>query len=327
MNTKLAIDRLAESAPVRDEALAGEAQTPTAHALLERITATPPVARRQPRVRTRRRLVVPALAAAVAVSVLAVAISNGSHGTESAAAATLKKAASVARAQTPLIPGPGQYLYTKSVDAYLDTTVPATGAGTEYSVLVPRVRETWLGPDGGRLYSTSGKPRFLTSRDRARWIAAGRPSLAEAPAEDPLGAAKPLDLPSDPAALYARLQREAAGNGNGVDAEMFTLVGDSLRETSATPEQRAALFQVASEIPGVELVGRVEDTAGRPGIAVARDHDGIRSTLIFDPETSAMLSEEDVALPGNVFGVAPGTRIGYATYLVQAIVNSDTAKP
>src|SRR5699024_6407711 len=114
MNTKLAIDRLAESAPVRDEALAGEAQTPTAHALLERITATPPVARRQPRVRTRRRLVVPALAAAVAVSVLAVAISNGSHGTESAAAATLKKAASVARAQTPLIPGPGQYLYTKS---------------------------------------------------------------------------------------------------------------------------------------------------------------------------------------------------------------------
>lgn len=326
MNTKLAIDRLAHASPVRDDSLAGEASTPAAHALLERITATSPAGRRRPRTRTRRRLVVPALAAAVVAGALAVAISNGGHGTEGAAAATLMKAAAVARTQTPLSPDPGQFLYTKSVDAYLSTTVPA-GAGSDYSVLVPHVREAWLGPDGGRLYETSGKPRFLSSRDRMRWIANGRPSLAEAPSEDPLGAAQPLDLPSDPDALYARLQHEAAGNGNGVDAEMFTLVGDSLRETSATPEQRAALFQVAARIPGVELLGRADDTAGRSGIAVARDHAGIRSTLIFDPDTSALLSEEDVALAGNTFGYAPGTRVGYATYLVQAIVGSKTARP
>src|SRR5262249_32676090 len=149
MNTKLAIDRLAAAAPLLDSSLIAEAHTPAANALLERITATTPSIRR--RTRARRRLVVPALAAALATSVLAATLSNGGHGTQGAAAATLKKAASVARAQTPLIPGPGQYLYTKSVDAYLATTVPAGGAGTEYSVLVPHVRETWLGPNGGRL--------------------------------------------------------------------------------------------------------------------------------------------------------------------------------
>jgi len=326
MNTKPALDRLAHAAPVRDDSLAGEAFAPAADALLERITATPAPRMRRPRARTRRRLAVPALAAAVVATALAVAVSNGSHGTGSAAAATLKKAAAVARTQTPLIPGPGQFLYTKSVDAYLSTTVPA-GVGTDYSVLVPHVRETWLGPDGGRLYETSGKPTFLSARDRARWVANGSPSLTESASEDPLDAAKPLDLPTDPDALYARLQHEAAGNGNGTDAEMFTLVGDSLRETSATPEQRAALYQVAARIPGVELIGRVKDTAGRPGIAVARDHNGIRSTLIVDPDTSALLSEEDVALAGNTFGYAPGTRVGYATYLDQAIVDSKTARP
>src|SRR5262249_24884151 len=136
MNSKLALDLLADAARVHDESLAGEAHTPAARALLERITEARPVTGRRPRVRARRRLVVPALAAAVAAIAITVAISNGSHGTQSAAAATLNKAAAVARTQPPLIPGPGQFLYTKSVDSYLSTTVPA-GAGTEYSVLVP----------------------------------------------------------------------------------------------------------------------------------------------------------------------------------------------
>jgi len=315
--------RLAELAPVRDEDLAGAAHTPEARALLAEIVSTP-VAPARVR-RSRRWLAVPALGAAAAAVAFALLGSNGGDGTQSAAGATLRRAASVARAQPPLIPGPGQYLYTKSVNAYLNTTVPVGGAGTDYSVLVPHVRQIWLGLGGGRLYETSGMPRFLTAQDRERWIADGRPQLTEPPSENTLPPARPLDLPSDPDALYARLEHDAAGHGSGLHTEMFTLVGDSLRETGATPAQRAALYQVAGRIPGVELVGPVEDSAGRRGVAVAMEDHGIRFTLIFDPDTSALLSEEQVALAGNPYGYPADTRVGYATYLVQKIVGSDTA--
>jgi hypothetical protein len=231
----------------------------------------------------------------------------------------------VARAQPPLMPGPGQYLYTKSVDEAIDTIVPAGGAPTAYNVFVTHVRQIWLGPDGGRLYETSGPPHFVTPKDRERWIADGRPNLTEGPSRNRLPPAQPLDLPSDPDALYARLAHDAAGHGDGLYGEMFTLVGDSLRETAATPAQRAALYQVAGRIPGVTLVGRVSDSAGRAGIAVAMDEHGIRHTLIFDPDTSALLSEAQVALPGNPYGYPAGAQLGFSTYLVQRIVDSDTA--
>jgi hypothetical protein len=328
VKSNAAIERLAGLARVRDADLAGAARTPEARALLARIVAEPVAApsRRAANAR-RRRFAVPATAAAaIAAAAVAVVLSSGGgHGTQNAAAATLRRAAAVARAQTPLIPGPGQYLYTKSIELTINTTVPAGGAATAYNVFATTMRQVWLGPDGGRLYETSGPTRFVTPEDRAHWIAAGRPDLTEGPSENTLPPAKPLDLPSDPDALYARLARDAAGHGSGLDSEMFTLVGDSLRETAATPAQRSALYQVAARIPGVELVGPVTDSAGRPGIAVARDDHGIRSMLVFDPQTSALLAEEQVALPGNPYGYPAGARLDYSTYVVQRIVDSDTA--
>ena len=320
MTTDSTMDLLAGLAPVRDDELAGAAESVEARALLERLTASP-----APRAKRSRWLAVPAVAT-VAVAVVAVAlVSSGSEGTSSAAAATLERVAVVAQRQTPLIPRAGQYLYTKSVNAYMSTTAPTSNPDDAYSVLVPRVRQTWIGPNGGRLYETSGTPSFLSDRDRERWIAAGSPSLTEPAATTALSPAGALDLPADSDALYARLQAEAQGNGNGVTAEMFTLVGDALRETSATPEQRAALYEVASRLPGVQLLGDVRDDAGRRGVAVALDAHGIRSTLVFDPETSALLQEEEVALDGNTFGYPAGARTGFALYLVQAVVGSETS--
>jgi len=329
MSSTTPIARLASLAPVRDDDLGDAARTPEARALLAEILAVPvegaaislPERSSRRRRPPRRWLAVPALAAAAAV--LAAVLVSGGGGTPGAAAATLEQVAKVAREQHALVPKPGQFLYTKSVSAYLDTTVPAGGAA--YNVLVPHVREIWLGPTGGRLYETSGTPRFLTARDRANWIADGRPTLTEGPSENRLPPGRRLDLPSNPDALYTRLEHDARGHGSSLAGEMFTLVGDSLRETSATPAQRAALYQVAARIPGVVLVGRVRDSAGRPGLAVAREDHGIRFTLIFDPRTSALLSEEDVALAGNAFGYPTGARVGYSTYLEQAVVGSRTA--
>jgi hypothetical protein len=77
-------------------------------------------------------------------------------------------------------------------------------------------------------------------------------------------------LPSDPDALYSRLERAAGGSGSGLYEQMFTLIGDALRETASSPRQRAALYEVASRLPGIHLIGEVTDPVGRRGLAVAR---------------------------------------------------------
>jgi hypothetical protein len=139
----------------------------------------------------------------------------------------------------------------------------------------------------------------------------------------------PVDLPTNPDVLYERLKQESVGHGNSLPDEMFQLVGNSLRETNASPAQRAALYAVAARIPGVELVGPVHDSMGRSGIAVARNDDlaKIRYTLIFDPGNSNLLEEQQVTLDGNSFGYPAGTRIGYATYVQKAIVDGLRVRP
>lgn len=311
---------MAGLASVRDEELGGPADP----ALLAEILAAP---RARP-ARPRRRLLPAALAAAVvAASVAGLLAGTGSDGSGRASAASaLREAASVARRRPPLSPKPGQYLYVKSVDTYLGTATDAPS----FSILTPHVREIWLGLDRSRVHSITGRSRFPSERDRRNWIASGRPQLpGPAEVDAPTRRLRPLDLPSDPDALYARLEREAIGHGNSVPDEMLQLVGRSLRETNASPAQRAALYAVAARIPGVELVGRVTDSIGRRGVAVARDdrRARIRYTLVFDPRTSALLEEKQVLLAGNALRYPAGMRIGYTTYVKSGIVGSIGAKP
>ena len=142
------------------------------------------------------------------------------------------------------------------------------------------------------------------------------------------GQMQSLDLPTDPTVLYARLAKDAKGHGDGLYTEMFTLVGDNLRENFTTPAQRAALYEVAARLPGVELIGDVIDAAGRAGIAVAVvDEDGIREELVFDRTSYELLGEEQIVTSGNPFGYPAGTVIGHATYLERAVVGALKARP
>jgi hypothetical protein len=311
-------------APVRDTELQGSVDSSQARELLDRILASPETARPS----RRRTLVVPAMALVVLVAI-GVGLVLGSRRTATASAATvLKKVASVARSQRPVIAAPGEFVYTKSVWLSLDTYVDN---GTSYSALVPWSRESWVGPTGGRMHQIAGQAQFISDRDRSAWIVAGRPPFTGPAAGRPeeLPAARPLDLPTDPDLLFEQLKRGTASYDDRQYAEMFVLVGDSLRETNASPAQRAALYAVAARIPGVDLVGAVTDSAGRRGIAVAKDDtvNHTRSTLVFDPQTSMLLAEQESTLPGNSFGYPAGTRIETATYLVTAIVGSLGARP
>jgi hypothetical protein len=51
-------------------------------------------------------------------------------------------------------------------------------------------------------------------------------------------------------------------------------------------------------------------------------HNGARSTLLFDPNSYALLGEQTVLLPGNPFGSPSGTVVGQATYVEQRVVDS-----
>jgi hypothetical protein len=271
-----------------------------------------------------------ALGAAVVIVAVALVLTNELGGERIASAAGVLRQAAITAAQQPQ-PAPaaaGQYLYMKSVEAYL-SFYPQEGG---FAVLVPGTREVWLG-EHGRLHQTSsGEPVFLSQRDHDRWVAAGSSRLEgdPLPMDADLGSFSTLDLPTDPDVLFDRLKVEAADGGDGLYEEMFVLVGDHLRETLTSSSLRAALYEVAARIPGVKLEGELTDSAGRPGLAVslADKTNHTRHTLVFDPKTSRLLAEQDVVLDsGYELGYPAGTVIGYATYLVSATVSNNTDRP
>jgi hypothetical protein len=151
-----------------------------------------------------------------------------------------------------------------------------------YCVNFRERREIWIGPDGsGRIRGTETDPTFPTAKDRQNWKAMGRtaPPLVGPPSDERFGpgglSTGPTDLsklPTDPAKLAALISSRKIEGGPPGPAEDFVQVGDLLRETSASPELRAALFKVAAGIPGVKLLGTVTDSDGRSGTAIAFPH-------------------------------------------------------
>jgi hypothetical protein len=283
---------------------------------------------------------VAAAAVVIAVAIPVVLPGGGSGGAPSAAAKALHRASNVA-ARQPVTqrPGPDQYVFTKTTDAYLNVWADVGPNQEGFSVLMPGTREAWIRPDGaGRLLETTGTPVFLSEQDRAVWIASGSPDLGGNRTTDETYSAGQRglyymdlsNLPTDPVSLKSLIEERKVEGGPPGDAETFTIIGDMLRETYAPPELRAALFQIASELPGVELVGNVKDEQGRDGVAVGYTTGGLRQELIFDPNTSALLGERTVVTDPSASQEAQhlqvGDVVGWAAYLSTGIVDSTTER-
>lgn len=262
------------------------------------------------------------VAAGLAVSALLPAGDTGGPG--SAAAAVLLRAAHAAASQPSTAPpGPGQFVYTKSQSSYENTAVVG---GQTINFFQTQTREIWIAPDGsGRLRESDGPPRFATSADEAAWIAAGKPDLDAQPGDSTFGPGGLYyfdlsKLPTDPAQLKQQIEDRSVEGGPPGDAETFTIIGDLLRETYVSPDLRAAIYTVASELPGVQLLGTVQDQLGRSGTGVAYVSNGISHELIFDPQTSALLAEQTV-------DESSGTVVDWTSYLSSGVVDSTTATP
>lgn len=311
-------------------------------ALVAKIERSSPTrVRRRPLRRSRVKIFVAAALVAAALVTLPTLIFGGDEQVQPAVGQVLRAAAAVAATQpAEPAPGPGQYLYIRAREAYLSTvgynphcrsrpTHPCE-ITKQWSVMSPRVRQTWIAADGaGRARVVYSKPEFLTSGQRRAWKAAGSPPLRYGGVEDFALTAHPFldtsDLPTEPRALRRLIEarRIPLVDGPPGEAETFTLIGDMLRNTYLPPVFRAALYRVVAELPGVELLGRVKDPVGRSGIGIAFTKGGDTHELIFDPKTSALLGEREVAahrIPE--LHVPAGTETGSTAYLESKVVDS-----
>ncbi|MFL5914861.1 MAG: CU044_5270 family protein [Gaiellaceae bacterium] len=277
-----------------------------------------------------------AAVAAMAIAVTAVLPAGDKGGPSPAAAAVLLHAARAA-ASRPVAapPAPGQFVYTKSEGVVENTSVP--NGGQAFNFLKRVTREAWIGPDGsGRIHQVEGSPRFVTSADRAAWVAAGKPDLNDGSGDMNTtfgpGGLHYLDLsklPTDPAQLKQLIEKRTIEGGPPGDGETFTIIGDLLRETYAPPAVRSALYTIAAELPGIQLIGATHDQLGRPGTAVAYVSHGLSHELIFDPQTSALIGEQTVlADPSQAnYPFPAGTVLDWTSYLRSGVVDLTTATP
>jgi hypothetical protein len=221
---------------------------------------------------------------------------------------------------------------------------------------VSQNREMWLDSKGsGRVREVSGRTSLLSARQRAAWVAAGSPRLPRAGRVNEkrfgklgLGAlyfSRLSQLPTEPHRLRRWIEAHKVPGKAGLAAAgttstglrpfksgyapIFGAVGFLLGESFARPELRAALYRVASELPGVQLLGTVTDPLGRKGIGVAYTDatHGERLELIFDPKTSTLLGERNVVTSSRRSGIAvpAGTVVGYTAHLASRVVDAITA--
>lgn len=101
-------------------------------------------------------------------------------------------------------------------------------------------------------------------------------------------------LPTDPAKLASVLTRDSMGGSYASRAQdLWMTVLGLLVETPASPALRAALYDVAANIPGVAVNGDYTDSLGRTGTALRLGE----HTLVIDRANGQLLAwiDDDVA--------------------------------
>jgi hypothetical protein len=251
-------------------------------------------------------------------------------GRNLAAVVLLDAARTAAHRPAAASPGPDQFVYTK---------VKAMWGIFEgrYVAFQVHTREDWVRPDGsGRDRDVEGHMLFPTATDAAYFYKAYRnqPSLLTGrTADETYEAGGPnynelSKVPTDPAQLKQLIESRKLEGGPPGDAETFQIIGDLLRRTGAPPAVRSALYTIASQLPGVQLIGPTHDQLGRPGVGVAYDEVSgeLRDELIFDPQTSGLLAEQTTVVHrAQDMPFPPGSVVSWTCYLASGVVDSSTA--
>ncbi|MEV6035727.1 CU044_5270 family protein [Nonomuraea sp. NPDC052116] len=262
------------------------------------------------------------LATALTTVIIAGQVVLGGSATPPAnAQAVLERAAQAAADQRDLVPGPGQYVHTKTrVRGMLYTQNPSTKR--LLSTLVTADEERWEPADPGAPWLLRERAESATGDPVPRWLwdKGVEDTLYESSCPGHRAYVRLGAWPTDVEGVRAKLATQAGRDPMRQWSELKQLIAESV----VRPSLSAALFQVAAEIDGIHLIGDAVDAAGRPGVAVAMDEgDGRRSELIFDRRTYRYLGERtvntrDVAVKtsGGVYTTPKGAAVGTAVLTV-----------
>lgn len=290
------------------------------------------------RTRTRKRhrrlvLSLGGLAAALALAALLVLTSDVNRGGVTPAPATaaeaLRQAAGAAEHHSAPVPRDDQYYFVHSIVS--DLVMSIYPHGKVVTAVVTRERRLWSSIDRrGRIEERLIGSRFYTPANRRQRRDATGTGNNLLPAERHyylgqfrLSRRQLLIYPTDPRTIYRRLLADVHGAGHSPNGEVFTEIGDALRESPAPARLRAGLYRALALIPHVQFLGQVKDRAGRSGIGVAFTEVGIRHELIFDPQTSEMLAERQVVVNAHAahLRLPAGTVFEDSAYLRRAVTN------
>jgi hypothetical protein len=276
--------------------------------------------------RRRRRLVLPAAATMALVVAAAVVVALvGPIGGSAAAAAELRRLGTIASsAEVPHL-REGEYLLVVSDELRLEARMEI--GGDSFTVVSRLQLQTWIARDGSSVRHTEViSSEFASAADRRSWEAAGEPDVPQAGEVHDESSQRNgyfwVDLsgvPREPAQLLAALRAGSIVPRAPGDDHVFLLIGDLLAQGDASPDLRAALFEAAARLEGIEEVGAITDPLGRDGIALALDGASIRTQLVFDPETADLLSIEEypIGADGSI-----GPRMSWRAFQPATVVDS-----
>jgi hypothetical protein len=201
-----------------------------------------------------------------------------------------------------LVAETGQYYYTRSLLYSRDD--PCDGC-PDRGVLGPWTIEVWFGPDG------SGRAVFVDAPEPEGSVDYGWPGAKDrtyGPGAMPLEDLS--NLSSDPAELRAQLTERSMPGGASPNPVATTSPGRSKEDTAVLrtfqdlfdggeqftpPLVRAAMFDVARDIEGVETMAETIDPVGRPAVSLrwVIQYEGPPSQIewFFDPDTKQLMAE------------------------------------
>lgn len=300
-------------------------------ALLERAASPATTAERPPH-RARRRLAIGGLstigAAALAGALVMtdiVGLTGWRGSADPAAAAALSEASAAAIAATDPVLAPGQFLEVRTraeniahVDLGEGTTPFAISTDdTLYRPADPADDWVWVrGPQ--TVAQTFGAASAATAAEWTQMMTEENSfetgDLLRAPAGTFYGGAAGAGyddltaLPRDPYRLLNYIYRATLGAGPSPDTEALVFIADRLRIGNVPADLRAAMYQAAAMIPGVEFLDDQVTLDGRTGVAIGREEQawGSRVEIIVDPKTGTFIGEREI-LVKDQDGLPAGT--------------------
>lgn len=306
--------------------------------------AAEPVAAKPRRVQRR---VVPALMLGVAVLATVLVIALGGGGglapPRASAAAVLNASAVVLdKSGASLSLARGQYFYVREA-VWFRYAWPGTRP-----FIVRSVYEDWVGSNGSgreRVHVTGviGRPSpgFRSDTRSYDIVTRANPrpfSLATADPHLRLSYAQLRALPADPRGLVRNIDqlaaRELSASGPGPRALSPSQAQTVLRfgvlrgvaESPTPPQVRAAVYRALALTPGIRLLGRRSDAAGRTGMAVAANLGAVELILIIDPSTGRLLQTSRTLLHRSSYMQGwPKGLVNRATILASGVVGSTRA--